>query len=74
MEVRLQESQEARLHDLAVRTGRATDDLVSEAVAKLLAEDEWFNQQVQLGMDQIARGEFLEEEQMDELVERMLRS
>jgi predicted transcriptional regulator len=59
---------------LAVRTGRAGDDLVSEEIARLLAEDEWFNQQVQLGMDQIARGEFLEEEQKDELVERMLRS
>jgi len=35
---------------------------VQEAVARLLAYDEWFNGQVQVGMDQIKRGEFIEEE------------
>ena len=74
MEVHLPRREEARLLDLAARTGRATDDLVKEAVAKLLDYDDWFSRQVQIGVDQIARGEFIEEEQMDVLVERMLRN
>jgi predicted transcriptional regulator len=74
MEVRLLESQEAQLNELAARTGRGTDELVQEAVAKLLAHDEWFKEQVQLGLDQIQRGEFIEEEEMDARVERMLRA
>ena len=74
MEVHLPSHQEIQLNDLAARTGRRTDDLLQEAVARLLAQDEWFKAQVQIGIDQIQRGEFLEEEAMDEHVERMLRS
>ncbi len=33
-----------------------------------------FKQQVQVGIDQIERGEFIEEEEMDARVERMLNS
>ena len=74
MEIHLIENQEAELNELAAKTGRGVDDLVQEAVAKLLAHNEWFVQQVQIGIDQIARGEFLEEEEMDARVERMLKS
>jgi hypothetical protein len=35
---------------------------------------EWFLQQVQVGIDQMARGEFIEEDEMDARVEEMLRS
>ena len=73
MEVHLPQQQEARLNDLAAQTGRGTDDLMQEAVAKLLAYNEWFQAQVRIGIDQIARGEFIEEEAMDARVERMLR-
>lgn len=72
MEVHLPPDQETQLHELAATTGRGTDDLVQEAVARLLAHNEWFKQQVQVGLDQIARGEFIEEEEMDARVERML--
>ena len=61
MEVHLAESQEAQLIELAAKTGRGTDELVQEAVAKLLAHAEWFRRQAQVGMDQIAHGEFIEE-------------
>jgi len=43
-----------------------------DAVDRLLAEEAWFDAQVQSGIDQIARGEFLEEEQMDARVARMI--
>jgi predicted transcriptional regulator len=38
------------------------DELVQEAVARMLAHNDWFKAQVQIGIDQIARGEFIEEE------------
>jgi predicted transcriptional regulator len=74
MEVHLPQDQEAQLKDLALRTGRGTDDLVQEAIARLLCRDEWFKRDVQVGIDQIARGEFIEEEEMDARVERMPQS
>jgi predicted transcriptional regulator len=74
MEIHLPHHQESQLNELAVRTGRGTDDLVQEAVARMLAHNEWFKQQVQVGIDQIARGEFIEEDEMDARVEQMLRS
>jgi predicted transcriptional regulator len=73
MEVYLQPGQESRLNELALRSGRGTEDLVQEAVARLLTGDDWFQKQVQIGIDQIARGEFLEEE-MHARVERMLKA
>jgi predicted transcriptional regulator len=74
MEVHLPQNQEAQLNELAARTGRGTDDLMQEAVAKLLAHNDWFKGQVQIGIDQIQRGEFIEEKEMDARVERMLQS
>jgi hypothetical protein len=47
---------------------------VQEAVSRSLAHDEWFGGQVQIGIDQINRREFIEEEEMDVRVERMLQS
>lgn len=72
MEVILPHNQESQLNELALKTGRRTDDLVQEAVARLLAHNDWFKQQVQVGIDQIARGEFIEEDEMDARIERML--
>ena len=74
MEIHLSHSQEVQLSELAAKTGRGTDELVQEAVAKLLSYNEWFKQQVQIGMDQIERGEFIEEEEMDARIQRMLKS
>jgi predicted transcriptional regulator len=72
MEIHLPQEQETRLNELAALTGRGTDELVEEAIARLLAHNEWFREQVRIGIDQIARGEFIEEEEMDARVERML--
>jgi predicted transcriptional regulator len=72
MEVHLPPQQETQLNELAAQTGRGTDALVQEAVDKLLAHNERFRQQVQVGIDEIARGEFIEEEEMDARIARML--
>jgi predicted transcriptional regulator len=74
MELQLPERQSMELASMATRTGRSPSDLATEAVDRLLAEDRWFQEQVQIGIDQIARGEFLEEEEMDLRFARMLRS
>jgi predicted transcriptional regulator len=59
MELRIQERQAAELAVLATRTGRTPSELVEEAVDKLLKQEAWFDAQVQIAIDQIARGEFL---------------
>lgn len=74
MELQLPEQQSAALAGLSARTGRSPDELVREAVDRLLAEEKWFDEQVQLAIDQIARGEFVNEPEMDARVARMLRS
>ena len=74
MEVHLLQYQEVQLNELSAKTGRGTDDLVQEAVGQLLAQNEWFKQQVQIGIDQISRGEGIEEAEMDARIERMLQT
>ena len=74
MEVHLTPHQESRLNELAIATGRGTEELVQEAVDRLLAYNNWFKEQVQLGLDQINRGEFVEDEEVRARIERMFQS
>jgi predicted transcriptional regulator len=74
MDLNLPERKTTELASLSMRTGRSPDELVVDAVDRLLAQEAWFDAQVQLGIDQIARGEFLEEEEMDARVARMMRA
>jgi len=73
MEVHLPEAHQAQLNELAARTGRGADDLVREAVARMLADAAAFREKVRAGLDEVERGEFLEEEEMDRRVQHMLR-
>jgi len=74
MEVQLTPTQETELADLASKTGQGKDELVREAVERLLAHNRWFQQQVQVGLDQIARGEFVEDDEMHSRIEQMFPS
>ncbi len=58
---------------MAARTGRSEQELLAEAVDRMVADQRWFDAQVQVGIDQIARGEFIEEDEMDARVARMMR-
>jgi predicted transcriptional regulator len=71
MDLQIPERQSTELASLAARTGRSESDLVVEAIDRLLAQENWLETQVQLGIDQIARGEFLEEDEMDARVAKM---
>ena len=73
MEFQLPERQTEQLALLSLRMGRSANELLTEAVERLLAEENWFDAQVQLGIDQIARGEFIEEDEMDARMARMMR-
>jgi predicted transcriptional regulator len=73
MDLQIPERQASQLASLASRTGRSATDLVVEAVDRLLADEKWFDARVRLGIEQIARGEFVEEDEMDARVARMLR-
>ena len=74
MELPLTERQQSSLATLAAHSGRSTSDLVIEAVDRMIAHQDWFDAQVQMGIEQIARGEFLGEEELDERVARMLKA
>jgi len=71
MEVQLSQDQLDELNKLASTTGRGTDELVHEAVDNLLSYNRWFSEQVQFGVEQIRRGEFVEDEEVRARVEKM---
>jgi predicted transcriptional regulator len=64
MEVELRPDQEAKLNEIAETTGRGTDDLIREAVDRLLGYDQWFDEQVQIGLDDIDRGEVVDHDEV----------
>ena len=56
---------------LAAHTGRKTGELVQEAVDRLLAYNRWFKEQVQVGLEQIDRGDLISHEEVATRVERL---
>ena len=73
MEVRLTTMQETQLNELAAATGRRADDLVQEAVDRLLAYEQAFRERVQIGLDQAKRSEFIDNEEVRSRIDRMFR-
>ena len=74
MEVHFTPEQDAQLSQIASRAGTDTERLVKDAVLRLLEQDAWFRAAVREGIAQADRGEFIEEEEMDARIERMLKS
>jgi predicted transcriptional regulator len=73
MEVRFTADQEERLSEIANREGVDTEKLVKDAALRLLEDDARFRAGVRKGVEQADRGEFIEEDDMDERVKRMFR-
>jgi predicted transcriptional regulator len=71
MEIRFTPEEEARLARIATREGVDPAELVKDAALRLLEEDTRFRAGVRKGIQQADRGEFIEEEEMDERVKRM---
>ena len=66
--------QEARLAQIATKSGTNTEHLVKDAALRLLEDEAHFRAAVREGVAEAERGEFIEEEEMDVRFEEMLRS
>jgi predicted transcriptional regulator len=73
VEIRMTPEQEAQLAQLAAHFQVDPHKLVMDAALRLIDEDNRFRAGVRKGVEQADRGEFIEEEEMDARVERMLR-
>jgi predicted transcriptional regulator len=73
MEVHFTPEQETKLSQIATRAGTDAEQLVKDAVLRLLQEEARFPAAVREGIVQADRGEFIEEE-MDARLDQMLRS
>ena len=69
MEVQLNPDQSARLSRLAQAEGRAAETLVQEAIERLLGYEEWFLREVDHGIAEAERGEFVEHDDVRKMIE-----
>jgi predicted transcriptional regulator len=74
MELHFTPEQEAQLAQIATQAGTDAERLVKEAALRLLEEDARFRAAVREGISQADRGQFIEQEEMDARLERLLRS
>jgi predicted transcriptional regulator len=74
MEVHFSREQEAQLSRVASHAGMDAQDFVKDAALQRLEQDARFRAGVKKGLDAAARGEFIEEEEMDARVARMIRT
>ena len=72
MEIQITPEQEAKLTSLAAHLHKTPSALVVEAALRVLDEQDRYLAFVQEGTDQADREEFIEEDEMDARVERML--
>ncbi|MES1257860.1 MAG: hypothetical protein ABUS51_05505 [Acidobacteriota bacterium] len=74
MEVQFTPEQESQLSQIANHAGTDAEHLVKDAALRLLQQDARFLAAVDRGIAAADRGEFIEEEEMEVRVERMLQS
>jgi predicted transcriptional regulator len=74
MELHFPPDKEARLRQVATRTGKEPAQLVEEAVDRMLEYDTRFNEAVEEGRASARRGDLLEQDEVVERIERMFRS
>jgi predicted transcriptional regulator len=73
MEVHFSAEKEARLHQVATRAGKNTEQVVEEAVDRLLEYDERFVAAVEQGRASARRGDLLDHDDVVERIEQMFR-
>ena len=74
MEVHFTPEQEAKLAQIARVSGTGPEDLVKDAVERLLEEDTRFRAAVWEGVAQADSGQLIDEQDMDARFEQMLNS
>ena len=70
MEVRLNPDLQAKLAELASQQGRDTEELVIDAVERMVNYDQWFVREVQKGIAAADRGELVDHEEVKKLIDR----
>jgi predicted transcriptional regulator len=73
MEVHFTPEQEAQLAQIATKEGTNPERLVQDVLARYLDDEARFLAAVEKGIAAAERGEFIEEEEMDIRLERMLK-
>lgn len=73
MQVQFTKEQETRLAQFAHNAGMDAEAFVREAALRVLTEEEDFRAAVRIGIEQADRGEFIEEAEMAERFEKILR-
>jgi len=74
MEVHFTPEQEARIHQVATRTGRNPEQVVEDAVDRILEYDERFIAAVEKGRASARKGDLLEHDEVVDRIEQMSRS
>lgn len=74
MEVHFSREKEARVQQLAQRTGKDPAQVVEEAVDRLLEYQTHFVEAVEQGRDAARRGDLLDHDAVVERIEQMFRS
>lgn len=74
MEVRLRPDKQARLQEIATRVGKNAEQVVEEAVDRMLEYDERLITAVEDGRKSARRGELLDHDEVIERIENILHS
>ena len=74
MEVHFTSEQQARLHQVATRTGKNPEQLVREGLDRMLDYDENFRAAIEEGRTAARRGDLVDHEQVVERIEQLFRS
>ena len=70
MEVRLNSDLQAKLARLASQQGRDTEELVVDAVERMVNHDQWFMREVEKGISAADRGELVDHDEVQKLIDR----
>jgi predicted transcriptional regulator len=70
MEARLNPDLQAKLAQLASQQGRNTEELVVDAVERMVNDDQWFMREVEKGISAADRGELVDHEDVEKLINR----
>ncbi len=70
MEVRLNPDLQAKLAQLASQQGRDTEELVVDAVERMVNYDQWFMCEVEKGISAADQGELVDHDEVQKLIDR----
>jgi predicted transcriptional regulator len=70
MEVRLDPDLQAKLAQLASKQGRDTEELIADAVERMVNFDQWFMREVEKGISAADRGELVDHNDVQKLIDR----